>query len=89
MTDTARLRELAGKLLPCPFCGQSLFYSVERSTWQHPNWPCPAKSMAPFRSDDAEAIAAWNRRALLDELDASKARAMTPKPDIEPVATQW
>jgi hypothetical protein len=83
-------------ILNCPFCGNAgrISYSDRGETFsvRCVSWGAPAtacKGSGPYAYSEADAIAAWNRRALLDELDASKARAMTPKPDIEPVATQW
>lgn len=86
MTDTARLRELAGKLLPCPFCGgeMQLRYALwpsegDRDAVIH-NVPggtsCPIEGAFSIDTfDNGVSVAeAWNRRPLLDELDASKAR---------------
>jgi hypothetical protein len=53
------------ELLPCPFCGMSLFFDVPSAAWWHPKWPCPMLVMTPFRSDNEEAIAAWNLRSAL------------------------
>jgi Lar family restriction alleviation protein len=73
MTDTARLS-------PCPHCGNApqpvpqntsvpLAFGYTQFIWcEH----CNARG--PERDTAEEAIAAWNRRPLLDELDASKAR---------------
>jgi Lar family restriction alleviation protein len=64
--DDARIEAVA--LLPCPFCGETA--STERNTVFGPTgapWAigCDVNGCAEFAwfQSEAEAIAAWNRRA--------------------------
>jgi Lar family restriction alleviation protein len=63
------------ELLSCPFCGgveHEIGYDSAGFDVQCHSWTCRAKTGS--HTTEAEAITAWNRRVVLDELDASKVR---------------
>jgi Lar family restriction alleviation protein len=64
--------------LPCPFCGYKASGVVRVSTAEHAmqciQYRCDA--IGPYRNTEAEAVEAWNRRAL------SKQEAATPAIDL-------
>jgi Lar family restriction alleviation protein len=79
-------------LLPCPFCGgveHEIGYDSAGFDVQCHSWTCRAKTGS--HTTEAEAIAAWNRRVVLDELDASKARGLRWRTfaDEKPVAVSY
>jgi Lar family restriction alleviation protein len=74
--------QAAGELLPCPFCGCSLFPSDltgEGTRYTIKCQDCPGR-MEFFSSDKEQAISAWNRR--------STAPATGSAPDIDGIMEQ-
>lgn len=64
---------MSDDLKPCPFCGNSKRSWLGVENWQQgfnaTCWQCKAR--AAFKPTEAEAIAAWNRRAS-DEPDSAE-----------------
>jgi hypothetical protein len=94
MIETTRMREPAGELSACPFCGKDdrlrvVPYTADDDGGEPFKWGFTVQCSAMGFDHDPrrgcgscggwgetieEAIAAWNVRVVLDELDASKAR---------------
>ena len=76
------------ELLPCPFCGSDEVFvsqAVQGSCWVVcENLHCGA--IGPTQPTTAEAVAAWNSRALVGTGDASSARSTDVSTSMAPEA---